>query len=78
MLKQSNSDSCIHRRRVVDRRPSNLCGRRGEQVDIFGCELFGECVLNRYRKGPQSEATCSICRHLVRQQRSDDQAPQPD
>lgn len=62
---QLDAGFCLHRGREPLRVATcNVCGRRGEQVPIYSCSLFGECSLDRHQVG-QAEHVCRGCDSFV-------------
>lgn len=51
---------CVNRGDVVRQDTSNLCGSRGEHINVFACSVHGECSLARYCQ-KQTVRTCSGC-----------------
>ena len=51
---------CIHRGDIVRADVSNICGSRGDEVNIYRCGKHGECSLRRYCHG-QSVIVCLQC-----------------
>lgn len=52
--------SCSHRGAVVRSELCKLCGGIEKNVEIFACDLHGECSLHRFKagKGPRSCVSC--------------------
>lgn len=51
---------CQHRGAVIRQDVGNLCGIRGSEIDIYSCEVHGECSLSRYCRN-QEVPTCVLC-----------------
>lgn len=63
------SSACRNRGEVIRRDASNLCGARGEQTDVFSCDIHGECAVRRYCQ-VQSVRICLHCTDF-------DEGPEP-
>jgi orotate phosphoribosyltransferase len=57
---QQQAFPCAHRGEVVRQDESNLCGSRGDQINIFKCALHGECSIARYCQHQEVPA-CNRC-----------------
>jgi len=44
----SEAFPCNHRGNIIRQDTSNLCGTRGDQVNIHACSVHGECSISRY------------------------------
>lgn len=65
----SQPAACRYRSDLVRLDMSNLCGARGSQVEVFGCDVHGECSARRYCR-VQSVRICLHCSDF-------DDGPQP-
>jgi orotate phosphoribosyltransferase len=57
---QQEAFPCIHRGEIIRQDESNLCGSRGDQINIFSCALHGECSIARYCQHQKVQA-CNRC-----------------
>lgn len=62
---QANSDQqknprgiCSHRGELIEVRKCDLCGIKGQQFEVFACNLHGECSAGRKHSKVKSCLTC--------------------
>lgn len=55
---------CVHRGDTIRTVPCQLCGRRGQLVEVFACSIHGECTLSRWGTSREAIAMprCVSCR----------------
>ena len=44
----ADSLPCSHRGEVIRQDTSNICGSVGDQINVFGCAVHGECAVGKY------------------------------
>lgn len=54
------SSTCRYRGEAIRQDTGNVCGARGDQIDVFGCDLYRECCVRRYCRS-QSVRICLHC-----------------
>jgi hypothetical protein len=52
---------CRHRGEVVERATCNVCGSRGQPLEIFSCAVHGRCMLRRLRNDRPDLTVCWNC-----------------
>jgi hypothetical protein len=52
---------CRHRGEVVERGTCNVCGSRGQPLEVFACAVHGRCMLRRLRNDRPDLTVCWSC-----------------
>lgn len=54
---------CPHRGKVLDWKATcHVCGHRGEQVDVYACEIHGVCTPTLKAKSADHPVTIKFCK----------------
>ena len=62
IIHQCVSSACIHRLPPAREVDCQLCGDREVKKKVYGCEIHGECMEQRYKSGRREHPRlCSEC-----------------